>query len=108
MQISTKVLKVLKAENISAEELRRMLNKMALTSIRGCNRRYFQWLFQMNSTNTVLSDMQRLDVVEIGRGQNRMLEEHEECGGEGCRTCGWVGQVSRAVQDATAVAMSGS
>ncbi len=103
MQISKKVLKVLQAESISAEELHRMLNEVALTSIRGCNRRFFQWLFKVD--DQMLQDMQRVDVVEIGKGQNRMMEDHEACGGEGCRECGWIGQVSRAVEDPTAEAM---
>ena len=100
MQISDKVMRVLKAESISAEELFRMLDEVAFTSIRGCNRRYFQWLFLVQ--NNVLKEMQRLDLTEVGRGPNRMLEEHEECEGAGCRACGWVGQVSRAVHDTTA------
>lgn len=105
VQISNKVLRVLQAENISPDELQRMLDELAFTSIRGCNRRYFQWLFRMSHDGTMLQDMQRMDVVEIGKGQNRMLEEHDACGGEGCRICGWVGQVSRAITDTTAVAM---
>lgn len=103
MQISGKVLRVLKAENISPDELYRMLDDVAFTSIRGCNRRYFQWLFTVK--NNVLQDMQRADVVEVGRGPNRMLEEHEPCNGEGCHDCGWVGQVYRAINDSTAAAM---
>lgn len=106
MQISPKVLRVLQAEDISAEELYRMLDEVAFTSVRGCNRRYFQWLFVLK--DNVLQDMQRADVVEIGKGSNRMLEEHEACEGQGCRTCGWVGQVSRAVEDATATAIHAS
>lgn len=103
MQISGKVLKVLQAEKISADELYRMLEEVAFTSLRGCNRRYFQWLFKVDGNQ--LQDMQRVDVVEVGRGKDRMLEEHEACNGEGCRSCGWVGSISRAIQDTTATAM---
>lgn len=103
MQISQKVLRVLQAEHISPNELYRMLDELAFTSIRGCNRRYFQWLFQIDGNQ--VQDMQRAEVVEIGKGSDRMLEDHEPCNGEGCRSCGWVGQVSRAIKDPTAVAM---
>lgn len=103
MQISPKVLRVLQAEKISSDELFHMLDAVAFTSIRGCNRRYFQWLFRIK--DNILLDMQRLDLTEIGRGDNRMLEDHEACDGLGCHDCGWVGQVSRAVQDSTAAAM---
>jgi hypothetical protein len=106
MQINGKVLRVLQAEKISPEELYRMLDEVAFTSIRGHNLRYFQWLFKMK--DNVLEDMQRVDLVEIGKGQNRMLEEHEPCSGEGCRECGWAGVVSRAVVDTTAGAMQAS
>lgn len=104
MQINNKVLRVLKTEAISADELKHMLDKAAFTSIRGCNRRFFQWLFLVK--DNVIHDMQRLDLVEVGRGENRMLEEHESCNGEGCRSCGWAGHVSRAIEDTTAHAMN--
>ena len=99
MQINQKVLRVLQAEQISADELYKMLDEVAFTSIRGCNRRYFQWLFLVE--DDVIQDMQRADLVEIGKGPHRMLEEHDECDGEGCRGCGWIGEISRAVTDAT-------
>jgi len=104
MRISTKVLKVVQAEKISPDELLMMLRAAAFTSLRGCNLRYFQWLFVRKGD--VLLDMQRVELMEIGRGQDRMLEEHEACDGDGCRQCGWSGQVSRAVQDQTATAMN--
>lgn len=103
MQISDKVLRVLQAEKISADELYHMLDSVAFTSLRGCNRRYFQWLFRIDGNQ--LQDMQRVELVEVGRGRDRMLEEHEPCEGQGCRDCGWAGQVSRAIQDTTATAM---
>lgn len=103
MQINRKVLRVLQTENIPAEELYRMLNEAAFTSLRGCNLRYFHWLFVMR--DNILSDMQRADLVEVGRGSSRMQEEHDACDGEGCRACGWAGVVSRAIEDATAQAM---
>ena len=95
---------MLQAEKISPDELMHMLVGSAFTSLRGCNLRYFQWLFVRRGE--MLVDMQRVDLVEIGRGQNRMLEEHDECDGEGCRDCGWAGQVSRAISDPTAQAMN--
>jgi hypothetical protein len=105
MRISNKVLKVLQAEKISPDELMTMLREAAFTSLRGCNLRYFQWLFVRKAD--VLLDMQRADLMEIGRGQNRMLEEHDQCDGEGCRDCGWAGEISRAVNDATLTNVGG-
>jgi hypothetical protein len=99
MKINPKVLRVLTAEKISPEELQQMLTEAAFTSLRGCNLRYFQWLFV--KTDDTLMDMQRADLVEIGKGQNRMMEEHDPCSGEGCKECGWVGEISRAVEDSS-------
>lgn len=104
MRISDKVQRVLAGEHISAEELAYMVAESAVTRLRHCNRRYFNWLFLLEGTSLV--DMQHVFVVEIGRGSNRMTEEHESCEGQGCRACGWVGSVSRAVQDATAEAIA--
>ena len=103
MQLSEKVLRVMQAEGITAAELAQMLNEVAFTSIRGCNRRYFQWLFRVQGD--VLLDMQRVDLVEVGHGTNRMTEDHDACRGEGCRDCGWSGSISRAVNDPTERAM---
>jgi hypothetical protein len=103
VQINDKVLRVLQAEKISADELYHMLDEVAFTSLRGCNRRYFQWLFLVK--DNVLQDMQRVELVEVGRGPHRMLEEHEPCNGAGCRACGWIGSVSRAIEDTTERAM---
>lgn len=104
MQVSHKILEVLKAEHISPEELQYMLMHAAITSLHGCNKRYFNWCFLMS--DGVLKKMQHADVVEVGQGETRMLEDHEECGGEGCRQCGWSGQVSRGIADTTAQALS--
>lgn len=100
MQISEKVQRVLAAEHISSEELHVMLAQAAITSMRDCNRRYYAWLF--NVEGDVLTDMQRVDLVEVGHGPTAMLEEHDACSGAGCRACGWVGSVSRAINDTTA------
>lgn len=105
MYIHPKVLRVLAEEKISSTELTNMMADWAFTSVRGFNRRYFQWLFLFSERENALMGMQHMDLIEIGQGQNRMLEEHEVCGGEGCRACGWVGSVSRAVADSTAAAM---
>jgi hypothetical protein len=43
--------------------------------------------------------MQHADMVEVGDGETRMLEDHEACDGQGCRGCGWIGQVGRWVSD---------
>ena len=100
MWISPKVERVLVAEQIQPAELDYMVQHAAITSLRRCNRRYFHWVFLLVGEN--LQDMQYADVVMDGRGENRMLEDHQVCDGKGCRSCGWVGQISRAIVDTTA------
>jgi hypothetical protein len=100
MVLTDKVKRVLAGESISTEELEYMLAQAAITSMRDCNRRYYAWLFRVEG-NTLL-DMQRVDLVELGHGPTAMLEEHDACSGAGCRACGWVGSVSRAIADTTA------
>lgn len=101
MQLSAKVLRVMQGEQISPEELQIMVRDSAITSLRGSNRRYHFWLFWTNPDRTSLIDMQRVDLVMVGRGDVRMLEDHEACRGEGCSTCGWAGVISRGVMDTT-------
>jgi len=93
MELSKKVLGVLSEEGISAEELGLMVDRAAITSLRGCNRRYFHWLFRLSGDK--LEDMQLAQLVELGDGEESMNEPHENCGGGGCRECGWTGLVVR-------------
>lgn len=98
MKISSKVARVIKAENISPEELSYMLEHSSISSLRdGCNRRYFHWLLKVDKGN--LLDMQHEQIVEVGEGESRMLEDHDACHGEGCLECGWVGKVGRWISD---------
>lgn len=105
MQISGRVMKILKAEGISTEELYHMVEHAAMCSIRGCSRRYYQWVFWLG--NDSLKDMQHAEPLTVGEGEARMMETHEGCGGDGCRECGWIGEFSRGIQDGTAESLEG-
>jgi hypothetical protein len=98
LEICSRVLRVLRHERISNEELRMMLDRaVPLTNrpIRGFNRRYFHWLFKVDGEQIL--DMQRAEMVEFGHGDTRMIEEHENCRGQGCRACGWIGEIARRI-----------
>lgn len=97
MQISSKVARVLEAEQIARAALDNMLSHAAITRIRGFNRRYYHWLFLVRGD--VLEDMQRVQMTEIGNGDTRIAEEHDACAGQGCRACAWVGQIQRRIKD---------
>jgi hypothetical protein len=97
MRLSEKVQRVLKGEGISLEELALMLRLAAITSREGCNRRYHHWLFRVNGDE--VSDMRTEWTLKVGRGKDRVTEEHDECQGQGCKACGWSGQAIRYVSD---------
>jgi len=104
MKISSeKVLRILTAEGISVEELAYMVEHAAITSIDGCNRRYHQWAFRVEGA--VLLDMRYAQLMSVGRGHAWQTEEHEPCLGDGCRECGWVGEVLRGIEDTTQTAI---
>ncbi len=100
MELSEQVLRVLRFEKISEEELAKMLGRACITSLRGFNRRYYHWIFKVQGDTLV--EIQRADLLEVGKvgkGKTRMMEEHDACAGRGCRACGWVGQIGRWVAD---------
>jgi hypothetical protein len=97
MNLSEQVLRVLRFEEISEEQLRLMLDRAAITRLRGFNRRYFHWLFKVQGD--MLVEIQHVEMLEVGRGSTKMLEEHDPCAGMGCRECGWVGQFGRWITD---------
>lgn len=95
--VTEDVKRVMSVEGISPDELNLMLNRAAITSLRGFNRRYFHWVFKVHE-DTVES-MQSADMVEVGRGKGKehMSELCESCNGEGCKECGWVGSILRRI-----------
>jgi hypothetical protein len=95
--LTDRVLRVVTEEGISEQMLAEMLARSAVTSLRGCNRRYHAWIFTVHGD--IVVEMQRAEMVEIGRGRSRMMEEHEACAGIGCRHCGWVGSIARWITD---------
>lgn len=97
IQVSERVLWVLRYEKISEEELAKMLRLAVNTRVRGFNKRYCHWIFKVNGDH--LEEMQWVDLLEVGKGKTKMLEEHDSCNGEGCHTCGWSGQVARWITD---------
>ena len=98
MQLSVKVHRVLVGENISMEELHLMVEHSALTSTHeGFNRRYHHWLFEVVDGSVL--NMRYTETSKIGTGQYPQTEEHLDCGGAGCKGCGWAGEVIRMVSD---------
>lgn len=98
MHIADKVVRVITAEHISPEELAHMVTHAAMFSgVTGFNRVFYQWLFKLEGER--LLDMRATDMVVIGQGNIPVYEDHDACGGQGCKECGWVGSLCRLVTD---------
>jgi len=85
--------RVITIENISVDELALMVERAAVTSVRGFNRRFHHWLFKVRSGS--VEAMQCLEMVEVGKGMEAMRELCDDCEGEGCPQCRWVGEIVR-------------
>lgn len=93
MNLSPQVERVLKAEQISMQELGEMLNKAAITTHPRGNRRFHSWVFDIKQ-----GTVWRMSAVEdsferkAGTLDLTVFEEHEDCDGDGCRGCGYSGE----------------
>lgn len=95
LETSMQVRRVLVGENIGDAEFRHMVENAALHSINGFNRRFHHWVFLIFGEK--VECMETLHQVALGTpsGHGHMDEEHEQCRGEGCKSCGWKGVVTR-------------
>ncbi len=91
--LAPQVLRVMAETAITMDELEVMITRAAIISdIRG-NRRYHNWLMWVDGINVLF--LCKLHMTQIGHGHNMAEEECQECEGEGCIDCGWVGLVER-------------
>ena len=86
---------VMQAEGISLGAVLEMVNKSAITSKDGCNRRFHEWLFFVKDAEILR--MKKYDTVLLGTdsGNGVMAEDCQLCDGLGCKGCGWRGEIYR-------------
>jgi len=92
MNINERVLKIIEQEGITTSELLQMVKRAAITSQEGGNRKFHNWVFQIDNfevTNMRRSEM-RVDGIDQGRGY--MTISCLFCSGWGCKLCGWWGK----------------
>lgn len=85
--------------NLTAAQAEEMARRAAITKHPQGNRRYHNWLFQINGTYVV--SMVNLDVpaakeappTKVGEKEFVMYDECPKCEGEGCEACNHTGQV---------------
>ena len=93
-QLSEQVKRVMDETAISMTDLQVMVDRAAIiTHSSGCNRRYRSWLMHVNGNCVLL--LRKFEMTDYSQGARSEVEECEECWGDGCKECGWVGQVLR-------------
>lgn len=95
--LSERVKRIARIEGISEQELLEMIRRSApCTHDRG-NRRFHTWVFSIDKRTNECEDMASYEFFEEGQPGMRgwVFEEHLACSGEGCRDCGWWGEVRR-------------
>lgn len=94
LTVSPQVTRVMTGTAITMAELEIMVKRAAIISHgSGCNRRYHAWLLRVRGDEVLL--LRKLDMTRTGYGRSPMNEECEDCGGSGCSSCGWVGEIVR-------------
>lgn len=94
MNTTTKVAKVIHEEGITPQELEEMIKKSSICShsAKG-NRRFHDWIFNISPEGC--TDMFKEEITIIGKGHIGMYEDCPKCDSEGCKFCGWNGEVQR-------------
>ena len=90
VKCSEQVQRVLEAEGISPPALEKMIASAAITSLRGMNRRYHDWLFLFQARDGILNKMFK-HLPEHDRVPE--WDQHWKCNGRGCKECQWSGEV---------------
>jgi hypothetical protein len=88
--------RVLDGEGITPPELKMMVAQSALFSaMAGFNRRYHHWALQVQ--DKIVEDMKYVELTRLGFDRGMGVEEEEcpDCDGEGCKFCGWHGNILR-------------
>jgi hypothetical protein len=94
--LDPRVQSIAEAEGILPSELQEMVVRAAINrQYEGFNRRFQHWLLKIED-NHVLG-MRHLEMMRLGfdRGCGVEEEECELCDGQGCKDCGWIGQIER-------------
>ena len=96
--LSPQVAQKLVDEKLSLADLEEFINKSAIIKHVAGNRRYFDWLLRIED-DKVLSlrhiGTAKDEMTDYAGGLEFQIEECEECYGDGCEECGWLGKVKR-------------
>jgi hypothetical protein len=95
-EAETRVQRILREESITQTELGQIVARSAMHTLsEGFNRMYHHWLLYV--VKGEVRDMQRTDITEVGveRGCGFQYSDHEDCEGQGCKECGWRGELKQ-------------
>lgn len=91
--LAPQVQRVMAETAITMDEIEVMITRAAIVSHPHGNRRYHSWVMWVKGDNVMWLCKNHL--TQVGHGQDMAQEECQECEGEGCAYCGWVGLVER-------------
>lgn len=96
--LSPQVEQKLKDEGLTVAQLEEIIRKSAIIKHVAGNRRYFDWLLRIED-DKVLSfrfiGTAEAEMTDYASGLEYQIEECEDCDGDGCTECGWLGKVKR-------------
>lgn len=92
-RLSSQVKRVMTQAEISQDTLVVMLSKSAVIRHPRGNRRYHDWVFDLDQTKVLR--VTKIKHPVILEGDSAMYDACEECDGNGCIDCGWSGEVIR-------------
>ena len=96
MKLLAQPQRVVVGEGISTTELEHMVVHSAPLTHEWANRRWMHWIFKINMATRVVERMAYRQ-VQGAQGGEVMYEECEDCEGDGCKACGWHGEIRRRV-----------
>jgi hypothetical protein len=95
MNIGPRVLEVMQHYGISKDELEQMVQRAAITSQEGGNRKFHTWIFNVHDGAVVSMRPVEKTVVGKDKGNGVQHEDCDKCDGFGCKDCGWWGHIIR-------------
>lgn len=87
-------MRVAEAEGYSLADVEFMVQRSAITSHERGNRRYRDWLFNVEDDEVFsMTKFNMTTDVREGSTSLTMYEDCPSCVGKGCKDCGWVGTI---------------
>lgn len=91
--LSKEVQRVAEAEGMELSTVRKMVERSAVYRDPRGNRRFYDWLFQVENGEVQRMCYLTKRTIEQPKDATKLPEECLTCEGEGCKECGWNGSL---------------